>query len=150
MIRQTFELPEYDWQVQCYYAVNGYYVSEIMESLIDIGCKDRDLDNAYISLSSGNMNTGLTYSNKHTGETVIVIQITTTPKEFAKSWRHEMGHLATHIAEAYGIDPHGEEIQYIGDDIVEEMWDVAHHFLCEHCRENVKEYFYRNECIISI
>jgi len=119
--------------------VHGYHVSEIMKSLIEIGCKGKDLDNAYRSLSSGNMNTGLTYSNKRTGETVIVIQITTTTKEFAKSWRHEMGHLATHIAEAYDIDPHGEEIQYIGDDIVEEMWDVAHHLLCDHCRKRLTE-----------
>lgn len=144
MIRQTFDLPKYGWKVKCYYAVHGYHVSEIMSSLESIGCKGRDLDNAYMSLSSGNMNTGLTYSNKHTGKTVIVIQITTTPKEFAKSWRHEIGHLATHIAEADHIDLHGEEIQYIGDDIVEEMWDVAHHFLCEHCRENIEEPFYRD------
>ncbi len=137
MIRQTFDLPEYGWRVRCYYCVHGYHVSEIMNSLEDIGCRGKNLNDAYESLSSGKLDTGLTYSNKRTGETVIVIQITTTPKEFAKSWRHEMGHLATHIAEAYGIDPHGEEIQYIGDDIVEEMWDVAHHFLCEHCRSRL-------------
>lgn len=146
MIRQTFELPDYNWHVKCYYAVHGYHVSEIINSLKSIGCKSEDLDKAYTSLLSGKMNTGLTYSNKETGETVIVIQLTSTPKEFAKSWRHEIGHLATHIAESCDIDPHGEEIQYIGDNIIEETWDVAHHFLCEHCRENMKENLSRNEC----
>lgn len=46
-------------------------------------------------------------------------------------WRHECGHLATHICQALNITPYGEEIQYIGDDIVEKMWEYAHPLLCE-------------------
>mgnify|MGYP001550729438 FL=1 len=45
-----------------------------------------------------------------------------------------MGHLGDHISQTYGLDPHGEEIQYIGDDIVGKMWKVAKKFLCESCR----------------
>lgn len=142
MIRQTFELPKYGWTVRVYYAVTGYYVRDIMENLVDIGCNGEDLDNAYMSLSSGNLDTGLTFSNERKGKTVIVIQLTTSAKEFLKSLRHEVGHLATHIAEAYNINTHGEEIQYIGDDIIDEMWDVARHFLCEECRPMLREKLY--------
>lgn len=142
MIRQTFNLPKYDWRVTVYYAVSGYYVSDIMENLVDIGCKDKDFDNAYMSLSSGNLDTGLTFSNERKGKTVIVIQLTSSAKEFLKSLRHEVGHLATHIAEAYHINTHGEEIQYIGDEIIDEMWEVARHFLCEDCRPKLREKLY--------
>lgn len=139
MIRQTFELPKYDWRVTCYYAVDGYYVDEIMDELTAVGCTGRDAERAYDSLSTWTLDTGLTYSNKRTGRTVIVIQLTSSTKEFVKSWRHEIGHLATHIAEAWGLNLHGEEVQYIGDQIVEEMWGVAHNFLCCKCKEKMRE-----------
>lgn len=134
MIVQQFYIDKYDWNVTCFYAVTRYYTDEIVDMLIDIGCRGKNLKDAYANLSSGNLNTGLTYSNFQLRETVMVIALTSTPKEFAESWRHEMGHLATHIAQTDNIDPYGEEIQYIGDNIVSEMWEVAHKFLCERCR----------------
>lgn len=134
MIRQRFNIDTYNWSVTAYYAVTGYYVDDIMTQLERIGCHGKDLNNAFENLSSGQLDTGLTYSNYQRRETVMVIALTSTPKEFAKSWRHEMGHLGDHIAQTYSIDPHGEELQYIGDYIVEEMWGVAHKFLCERCR----------------
>lgn len=134
MIRHTFTLPKYDWFVTSYIAVTGYYVDEIMDKLIDIGCRGEYLERADENLTSGRIDTGLTFSDYHTHRTVMVIALTSSPKEFAQSWRHEMGHLADHIAQVYGIDTHGEELQYIGDDIVDKMWDVAHQFLCERCR----------------
>lgn len=134
MIRQRFTLKKYDWRVQVYYAVTGYYVEEIMDRLIDIGCRGENLEQADENLISGKLDTGLTYSNYALRETVMVIALTSSPEEFMKSWRHEMGHLADHIAQVNYIDPHGEELQYIGDAIVGEMWDVAKRFLCERCR----------------
>lgn len=139
MIRQRFTLNKYNWKVTCYYAVTGYYVDEIMDNLIGIGCRGEDLERADENLTSGKLDTGLTYSNYHLKETVMVIALTSSPKEFAQSWRHEIGHLADHIAQVYGIDPHGEELQYIGDAIVGEMWDVAKRFLCERCRKHTFE-----------
>lgn len=71
----------------------------------------------------------------------MAIVLTLSKKEFAKSWRHECGHLATHICQALGITPYGEEIQYIGDDIVEKMWECAHPLLCkcDCCKHKVEE-----------
>lgn len=39
-----------------------------------------------------------------------------------------------------GIDPYGEEIQYIGDDIIEKTWEYAKTLLCECdcCKNKVK------------
>lgn len=137
MIRQTFHLPKYDWTVRVYYAVTSFYVDEIMDNLHRIGCRGKNLRKAHRSLLAGKLDSGITYSDYSSGRTVIVLDLTSSSKEFLKSLHHETGHLAEHIAEAFGIDPGGEEIQYLGDDIMEEMWPIARHFLCEDCREDV-------------
>ena len=136
MIRSRFHIDKYGWTVTVFYAVTGIYVDDILPELEDIGCRGETLREAEAVVSSSRLDTGLTYSNNSLRRTVIVIAKTSSPKEFAKSWRHEMGHLADHIAMTFGIDPHGEEIQYIGDEIVEQMWLVARDFLCEDCRDH--------------
>lgn len=134
MIRQHFKLRQWGWRVTCYYAVHGYHIDDIIASLKRIGCDGEYLKAAYESLSLGDLDTGLTFSNKEIGETVMVIALTSSAEEFMKSWTHEMGHLKDHIATAYEISPHGEGIQYLGDDIITEMWDVAHQFVCCKCK----------------
>ena len=137
MIRQEFMVEDYGWHVTAYYAVTTYYADEIVPELYWIGCRGRALSDAGDNLTESRLNTGLTYSNLRDRETVMVIALTSTAEEFAKSWRHEMGHLAAHIAQADGISPYGEEIQYIGDAIVGEMWPVARKFLCDCCRRKL-------------
>lgn len=140
MIRQYFTLGKRDWEVFAYYAVDTYYVDEIMNHLHDIGCRGRNLETAYENLSAGELDTGLTYSNYGSRQTVMVIALTSSAKEFEKSWRHESGHLATHICQAFDISPYGEEIQYLGQDIVDATWDIAVNFLCECdcCKNKIK------------
>lgn len=53
MIRQRFDIEEYGWKVEVYYAVDCYYTDEIMGRLYDIGCRGDDLETAYRNLSSG-------------------------------------------------------------------------------------------------
>lgn len=140
MIVQDFILPKYGWHCKAFYAVDSYYVDDILDEMYRIGCDGDMLRTAYENMNSGNMNTGVTYSNFRDRKTVIVIALTSSAKEFAKSWRHECGHLATHICQALEIDPYGEEIQYIGDDIVEETWQCAKSLMCECgcCKNKVK------------
>lgn len=140
MIRQRFILPKYGWTCIAYYAIDTYYTKEILDDMRNIGCDGDMLRIAYENISSGNLNTGVTYSNFGTKETVMVIALTSSSKEFAKSWRHECGHMATHICQALGIDLYGEEIQYIGDDIVEKTWKYAKLLLCEcdYCKNKIK------------
>ena len=135
MIRQRFVIEKYHWNVSVYYAVDSYYIDEIIDNMYSIGCDGEMLRTAY------EMNTGVTYSNFRDRKTVMVIAITSSAKEFEKSWRHECGHLATHICQALDMTPYGEEIQYIGDDIVEKTWEYAHPLLCECncCKHKVRE-----------
>lgn len=136
MIRQHFALPKYGWRVCAYYVVTRPDAEEILDALAHIGCGGEDLQRAYDNLTSGRLDTGLTYSNSDTRETVIVFAKTSSAKEFMQSYKHETGHLQSHIAQTFGIDPHGEELQYIGDDIVEATWDIAKDLLCDHCKRH--------------
>lgn len=140
MLRQRFKIHKFDWNVTVFYAVTGYWVNDIMNALERIGCEGEILHEAYEQLVCGDVDSGLTYSNKEHGETVMVIAKASSAEEFMKSWTHEMGHLKDHIASAFGISPHGEEIQYLGDDIITEMWDMAHKFMCCECKPKVRRW----------
>lgn len=75
MIRQHFTLQKYGWHCLVYYAVDTYYIDEILDKMHSIGCDGDMLQTAYKNMSSGNMNTGVTYSNFRDRETVMVITI---------------------------------------------------------------------------
>lgn len=135
MIVQDFYLPEYDWSVRVYYAVDTYWADRITADLRRIGCRGSDLERARRNLIDGDLNTGLTYSDR--GNTVMVISLTSTPAQFQNSLDHEKGHLCRHISQAYGIDPFSEEEQYLNGEIGQKMFPVAKKFLCEHCRRDL-------------
>lgn len=137
MIIQDIYLREYDWHCKVYYAVTCYWADEILRDLKRIGCSGAKYKRAERNLRSGKLDTGLTYSNREIGESVIVIALTSNAEEFAHSFDHEKGHLAKHIAQTYGIDPFGEELQYLSGDIAKEMFPVARKFLCDCCRRKL-------------
>lgn len=134
MIVQEFNLPRYDWRVRAYYAVNTYWSDMILRDMYDAGCRGGHLERARRSLVTGEMNTGITYSNMGMRETVMVISLTSSPAEFLNSWEHEKKHLARHVEQAFGIDPYSEQAAYLEGEIAQKMFPVAKKFLCEHCR----------------
>ena len=131
MTRQKFYLNRYGWIVYVYYDTTQSDAVEIYEMLESIGCDKFDLDDAWENLSASEMNSGLTYSNYFNRESVVVIGKTSSAEQFAKTYRHEIGHLATHIASAFHLDLKGEVVQYIGDEIVGKTWGIAKNQLCE-------------------
>lgn len=139
MITQDFYLPKYDWHVRVYYAVTTYWRDRILKDLYHIGCRGVELARARENLTDGLMNTGITYSNLRNGETVMVISLTSSPAEFLNSWLHEMRHLSRHIEQSRGISPYGEEAAYLAGTIGQKMFPVAKSFICEHCREKLKD-----------
>lgn len=134
MIVQDFDIGRYGWRVRVYYAVTTYHAGRILSDLYRIGCRGRQLAQARDNLTSGYLDTGITYSNFARCETVMVISLTTTPAEFLNSWEHEKKHLARHIEQAFGLNPYSEDAAYLEGEIAMQMFDVAHKFLCEHCR----------------
>lgn len=113
-------------QVLCKFVQD--YLGDAMDKL---KCGSKSYDIAYDNLSSCSVNTGLTFSDYISRTSVIVISITNSEKEFLKSYHHELGHCAVHICQFYGIPLEGEEVQYLGQDLVDRTWDIAKIFLCD-------------------
>lgn len=134
MIVQEFYLRRVGWHVKVFYSVTGYYVGEIMRSLRAIGCRGRVLDDAYVQLRNGDLDTGLTYTNSYNRESIIVIAKSSSGAEFNNSLQHEQRHLERHITDFLGIDPNSEEAAYIAGDIASAMFSHAQHLMCDNCR----------------
>ena len=135
MIRQDVYLERWDWYVIVYYAVDTYYMDEILEELEMIGCTYAD--EIEEDLTQHPYNNGLTYSNLHRRVSLVVIGLTETPDEFQNTFDHEKGHLAMHIAEEDRMDVFGEEFQYLTGEIGKQTFPIAKRFMCEHCRKDL-------------
>lgn len=135
MIRQDVYLERWDWYVMVYYAVDTYYMDEILEELEMIGCTYTD--EIEEDLTQQPYNNGLTYSNMRRRVSLIVIGLTETPDEFQNTYDHEKGHLAMHIAEEDQMDVFGEEFQYLAGEIGKQTFPIAKRFMCEHCRKKL-------------
>lgn len=137
MIRQRFVIDRYDWEVTVFYAVDCYYVTEIIAEMKRIGCSRDKLRIAYENIAACKLDTGVTYSNYRSRQTIMVIGLTSSAKEFMNSLDHERKHLEAHIAKALHINPWGEEICYLSGEIGERMFPVAKKFLCDRCRKKL-------------
>ena len=131
MERQELYIEKYDWHILLFLDYSCDYLDEVLDAMDKLKCGSRSYDIAYDNLSSCSINTGLTFSDYISRRSVIVISITNSEKEFLKSYHHELGHCAVHICQFYGIPLEGEEVQYLGQDLVDRTWDIAKIFLCD-------------------
>ena len=105
-----------------------------MSSLRRIGCSGEQLATASENLKENKLNSGLTYTNSVMRETVMVVALASSAKQFHRALMHEIRHLQSHIATAYNIDEKGEEVCYLLDDIVDEVHDITAPLMCNCCR----------------
>lgn len=137
MIRQEITLEKYDnWKIYAYYAVSTYYIDEIMEHLWHIGVDATNAKRAYHNLSSGDLDTGLCYSNYRNKETILVVAKTSSAAEFLNSLTHEASHACIHISGAMNVDNKSEEYAYMVGELCREMYPKVQHLLCTHCRKH--------------
>ena len=134
MIVRKIHIPEADWNVCMYFALDTYYVEDIMQSLCDIGCDSQRAKQAYENMIADKKNTGFTYSNYRNRESVMVVSKTTSASEMFNTTIHELVHLASHISLACDYEPTGETIAYIIGDLAKEIYPDISHLLCEKCR----------------
>lgn len=139
MIVQEFTLPKAEWHVKVYYSVTCYYICEILHELRKIECSEETISQAYRQLYYNEINSGFTYSNCETRQSVMVIAHTSSAEEFANSFDHEKNHLKRHIAQTLKIDPYGEDESYLSGDINAAMYPAAKVLLCEDCRANFEK-----------
>ena len=130
MIYRELNIPQYNWLVHVFYHVTCYWTDEIMDCLKNIGCPPQKLKESYRNLKACKLNTGLTYSNYHLRESVMVIGKTSSPDEFSDSLMHELRHLEDHIAVACKIPTGGEEIAYLAGYIGKKLSKDVQMFIC--------------------
>lgn len=135
MLTQDIYLKDYDWKVIIYYHISCYYINEILELLKEMGCSEAHIQDAYDNMKDCKLNTGITYSNKDTKTSLIVISKTSEPAQFMNSLIHEQHHLISHIEDAYSINPLSEESAYLAGYVAELMYPKAKRFLCKCCSE---------------
>lgn len=128
---KVLDIEKYDWHILLFLDYSCDYLDEVLDAMDKLKCGSKSYDIAYDNLSSCSVNTGLTFSDYISRTSVIVISITNSEKEFLKSYHHELGHCAVHICQFYGIPLEGEEVQYLGQDLVDRTWDIAKIFLCD-------------------
>lgn len=140
MIRCELYTPRCDWSVTVFFAINEYWTDEIMEELWFLGIDGKNAKRAYENLSSGELNTGLCYSNYEKHRSVVVISKTTTAAELFNSTLHEFKHLSSHIAKAMDLEETGEEIAYAIGELAHDMWKDVKHLFCDCCRNKHKDH----------
>lgn len=140
MIHQRIYIEDYgNWLVDIYYGVTHFEVDEIMENLYDIGCDSMSARRAYDNITSGDLNTGLTYSNYAKKQSVIVIGVSENMEQFFNSLVHEFLHLTAHISTVFKLDMYSESVCYLIGSISQLAYKVASKFFCKctHCKDKV-------------
>jgi hypothetical protein len=69
-------------------------------------------------------------------ESVMVVAVASSAKDFHQALIHEVRHLQSQIATSYEIEEKSEEVCYPLDDIVGEIHSVVAPLICECCRKH--------------
>lgn len=133
MTVQRVSLDGWRWDVVfCYDAVPGD-TDAILDLMDEAGISLEKIGAAERILSGIRPDSGLTVSSYRSRSSVCVIGRATSVFEFQNTYDHEKGHVTMHIAEALGIDPFGEELQYLAGEIGRKTYPVARMYLCSRC-----------------
>lgn len=124
------------WWVRIYYAVTCYRTERILSDLNSLECNEAIYRKAKLHLRRGDLDTGLTYTNKRYRRSIVVVGISSSPAQFLNSLEHELRHLVDDISDACGVDTHGEEVAYLTGDLNALLFDDIHSFVC--CSHNCK------------
>ena len=137
MIVQDIYLEKYDWSIRVYYAVNEYFISNILIDLLEMDCNEESFFKIKRLMESEANNIGFTYTNTEMRASLMLIGITDSSEEFQDTFDHEKGHLVMHISSALGIYPYSEDYQYLAGEVGKRMFKIAKKFLCDHCRQYI-------------
>ena len=143
MLYQEFHIPKYKWKVYAFYDTTFEDADVVMECLYDLGCNGETAKRAFQNLSSGDLNTGLTFSKDR--KTCIVLGRSTDKANFSHTYVHEITHCAIHIANEYGISCQSESLAYIAGDLAAVMLPYASKFICDHCRCKTHNHYERED-----
>lgn len=134
MKRHVFHIGQHDWVVKAYVDTTQEDAEEILEELRSVGADMEVMHLAYINLSSGKLNTGLTYACPWARETIIVVSRASSAEEFFNSIVHEIAHAGVYTCDALGIELKSEQAAYFQGGLARDLYPCIKEFLCECCR----------------
>ena len=114
MIKDIFY--EYDWKVTILYETTCQDIDYIIETLKDINCPHKFINEALDNLETCKLNIGLTYSNLKLKSSVIIIGKTSSFEQLINTISHEYYHLICHISKRLNIKDE-EELAYLNGDL---------------------------------
>jgi hypothetical protein len=126
-----------NWVCNFYFAIERYYIDEILICLKKIGASLNVRSRIRDKMLKDEVNGGFTYSNTSRRESVIVIGKTSNGAEFMNSFTHELRHLVDDIAKADNINTRGENVAYLTGDITKEVSDIVCKLSCNECRRKL-------------
>ena len=131
MTKNKIYIDRYDWTVYCFFDTKIKDATAVLERLDQVGIPDREYYDAAANLYSGEINSGLTYTNPDRRTSVIVISHTTSPEQTLNTFTHELRHLADDIAAVCDIPSHGEQVAYLTGDIAMTLAANLLHIACD-------------------
>lgn len=136
MTTQRVSLPDWRWTAVFCYDAAEHDTNTILDLMDEADISLDKIEAAERILSNIQSNTGLTASSFNSRTSVCVVGRATSVFEFQNTYDHEKGHVTMHIARALGIDPFGEELQYLAGEIGRKTYPVARMYLCSGCAKD--------------
>ena len=126
MIQQNVKIREIGWNLRIFYCPKtASQCSIVLQRLFDAGCTGKNYRRAMALLNSGAWNVGLTYTNKESRETIIVVGCSSDIAEFINTLTHEMNHFIEHAMEALHIESGTEDEAYFTGEFFELLYRDA-------------------------
>lgn len=120
-----------DWLLTIFYCPAPQDTDDVLDALFRAGCKGKHIHRAQCVLQSGGYNTGMTYTNPVSRETVMVIGRATSAEQFVNTFSHEKWHCCVGIVRALGLSIEEEPAAYLVGDISGEIFNNALHTVHE-------------------
>ena len=121
MIRISIYIDKYNWKLTIFVGVGVEHITKIVRCLHHLYCDSTYSNDAIKSIYSGD-NSAITISNLIINKSVVIINKTTSDKEFVNSIVHECRHVQSHIATKYNLDEKGEDVAYLLGNIVSDVY----------------------------
>lgn len=126
MIEQNMNIRDIGWNLRIFYCPKtSSQRATVLKCLYNAGCTGINFRRAMNLIGSGAVNTGLTYSNKAEGKTIIVIGISSDAAEFVNTMTHEVNHFIEHVMEALHITTGTEDEAYFTGELFELIYRDA-------------------------
>lgn len=121
MIHYEVYFDKYRWSVEVFIILAQPDITSIMGAVKRAGGSKKVLESAYANLQE-DFNSGFTYSSSKYRKSIMVVNRSSSMKEFINTYNHEKNHVEMHICEELDIDPYSEEAAYLSGNMAQQLF----------------------------